>query len=321
MSDSGSLFGAGPRTDASPTSHRESSAQFLERVAGDYWQAVRDLLDDWLGHVPPPERRDLMGRLRRAEDHTFQAAFLELYLRESLIQSGFDVGFHPRCQVSVDGQTSSPTPRARRSTSRRGRRARPRTSERVSGESVTSTTRSTRSTARTSGSGSMSKQRTVDLSPPRVYGRSSNRGLARKPRPGLRDLPRGSADLPLGAGRLADQVPRPAQAPAARGSGTGLRPLAVYGGSHAEWVDDAGVLKDALPDKGNAFGTPEHGLVVAIGTSYFSSDDFGVTNVLYALSNGCSIARAASSSGSPGDLAGTSMLATVSGRTSTCPGS
>src|SRR5690606_6113327 len=95
MSDSGSVFGPGPRHDASPASHRESSAQFLERVAGDYWQAVRDLLDDWLGRVPPPERRDLMGRLRRAEDHTFRAAFLELYLHESLVQSGFDVEFHP----------------------------------------------------------------------------------------------------------------------------------------------------------------------------------------------------------------------------------
>ena len=41
------------------------------------------------------------------------------------------------------------------------------------------------------------------------------------------------------------------------------------------------MLKDALSDKGNAYGTPEYGLVVAIGTTFFSSDDFGVMNALY----------------------------------------
>lgn len=280
MSDSGSVFGPGPRHDASPASHRESSAQFLERVAGDYWQAVRDLLDDWLGRVPPPERRDLMGRLRRAEDHTFRAAFLELYLHESLVQSGFDVEFHPE----VPGVRRRPDFLALSTSSTFYLEAR-----------SPSTATNKRASAGRVGDVHDALNRVdspnfwlwIDVEA------EGGRPLATK---GLRAQLEGwLAGLDPDSETSHEELPSYhweregwqirfralPKSPAARGSGTGLRPLAVYGGSHAEWVDDAGVLKDALSDKGNAYGLPEHGLVVAIGTSFFSRDDFGVKNALY----------------------------------------
>ncbi len=41
---------------------------------------------------------------------------------------------------------------------------------------------------------------------------------------------------------------------AARGSPTGARPLGIFGGIRAEFVDDAGQIKTALGDKGGSYG-------------------------------------------------------------------
>ena len=41
------IFSAVERTDPSPGGHRESHFQFIDRVAGHYWDQVRDLVEEW----------------------------------------------------------------------------------------------------------------------------------------------------------------------------------------------------------------------------------------------------------------------------------
>lgn len=68
---------------------------FLNRVAGEYWDEVRSLIEKWVGHYPADARPDLIGRLRSPDNRHWAGAFWELYLHESFISSGFDVQVHP----------------------------------------------------------------------------------------------------------------------------------------------------------------------------------------------------------------------------------
>ena len=72
-----------------------------------------------------------------------------------------------------------------------------------------------------------------------------------------------------------------AKSVAARGAATGLRPLGIWGGGRAAWVDDTTPMREALSDKGKAYGALGVGFVVALGTSSFSHDDWDVMNALY----------------------------------------
>lgn len=238
-------------------------------------------MNDWLSRVPPQERRALAGRLRRPDDHTFQAAFLELYLHESLIRSGLDLEIEP----ALPGTDRRPDFLAR-----------------SSGESFYLEARSP-STSRTR-QGTAGRISDVydglnKTDSPNFWlaidiNAAGERALSTKPlRAQLEAWLKGldPDDLitreewpPFSWDREDWSITLRAlpKSPSMRGSDTGLRPLAIYGsGGEAQWVDDAGVLTDALSDKGNAYGRPEHGFMVAIGTSFFSDDDFGVKNALY----------------------------------------
>ena len=73
------LFDDFQRTNAAPSTHQESSFQFLNRIAGDYWEHPRALMQEWLDRIPSEqEYNDLRQRFRSRDDEQFRNAFLEL---------------------------------------------------------------------------------------------------------------------------------------------------------------------------------------------------------------------------------------------------
>lgn len=90
------LFDDFERTETAPATHQESSYEFLNRIAGDYWEHPRALMQEWLDHMPSNlEYNDLCQRFRSRDDEQFRSAFLELYLHESLVRAGYAVTIHP----------------------------------------------------------------------------------------------------------------------------------------------------------------------------------------------------------------------------------
>lgn len=89
------VYDAYLRVDDSPSQHNEPMALFLNRVAGEYWDQVRELIEQWVKRYPPDARRDLVGRLRSLDDRQSGAAFWELYLNEMFTRADFDVQVHP----------------------------------------------------------------------------------------------------------------------------------------------------------------------------------------------------------------------------------
>lgn len=98
------IFSTFTRTDASPASHGESHADFLDRVAGSYWDQVRDLVEDWFARLSPDARADVRGRLQSRDDRQSRGAFFELYLHECLLRMGYAVTCHPE----LDGTSRRP---------------------------------------------------------------------------------------------------------------------------------------------------------------------------------------------------------------------
>lgn len=90
------LFDDIERTDATPATHQESDFEFLNRVAGVYWEHPRALMQEWLDRIPgEQEYNDLLQRFRSRDNEQFRSAFLELYLHEILVRSGYTVEIHP----------------------------------------------------------------------------------------------------------------------------------------------------------------------------------------------------------------------------------
>jgi len=105
------IFDETRRTDVSPAEHGESTYEFLNRVAGDYWQHPRALMQTWLdGIAEAHDYTDLRQRFRSRDDEQFRGAFLELYLHECLVRAGYAVTIHP----FVPGTSRRPDFRAER---------------------------------------------------------------------------------------------------------------------------------------------------------------------------------------------------------------
>ena len=93
------------RTDRTPAGNSEGTFSFLDRSAVPTFQAVRDLLEDWLTRVPAPHRPPLIGSFRADQNpKEFGSAFWELYLHELYLRSGYQVTVHP----SVPGASKRP---------------------------------------------------------------------------------------------------------------------------------------------------------------------------------------------------------------------
>lgn len=93
---------------------------------------------------------------------------------------------------------------------------------------------------------------------------------------GRRDFPR----LTLEAEGWKIQFHAIPKSPEARGK-EGVRPLGIFGGGRAFWVQDEEGLRGALSDKGSAYGTLGAPYVVAVASSSITTDDYDVKNVLY----------------------------------------
>lgn len=93
------LFDDFGRIDTATSTHQESNFEFLNRIAGDYWEHPRVLMQEWLDRIPnDQEYNDLCQRIRSRDDEQFRSAFLELYLHESLLRAGYTVTIHPDVQ-------------------------------------------------------------------------------------------------------------------------------------------------------------------------------------------------------------------------------
>ncbi|MEU0511637.1 hypothetical protein [Amycolatopsis sp. NPDC006125] len=102
------------RRDSSPKRAAESQAAFLDRVAGAYWDQVRDVINEWWSHLPDQARSGVRSRLldRNSGSNVFSALW-ELYLHEMLLGSGCTVeveqavgtrGKYPDFLVTHDGE-------------------------------------------------------------------------------------------------------------------------------------------------------------------------------------------------------------------------
>src|SRR5689334_24556015 len=99
------LFDEVDRTDVTPSTHQESTFEFLNRIAGDYWEHPRSLMQEWLDRIRnDSDYTDLRQRFRSRDDEQFRSAFLELYLHESLTRAGYAVTIHP----AIAGATTHP---------------------------------------------------------------------------------------------------------------------------------------------------------------------------------------------------------------------
>lgn len=130
------VFSRFERHDDSPASYEESTYTFLDRAKGDYWQRARNTIEAWASHLPESAYADVRGRLQD-NDHSFRAAFFELWIHESLRRSGYAVEIHPHLIHSkrrpdflasrdgmsfyIEAVTRGPAPRARARARRRAR--------------------------------------------------------------------------------------------------------------------------------------------------------------------------------------------------------
>jgi len=60
-----------------------------------------------------------------------------------------------------------------------------------------------------------------------------------------------------------------------------VRPLGIFGGGRAFWVQDEEGIENALSDKGSAYGPFGAPYIVAVASSSITTDDHDVRNALY----------------------------------------
>jgi hypothetical protein len=95
--------------------HAESSFDFLNRVAGDYWDQPRALVEEWAMNLKGDgDYQQTRKAIRSGIDDQFRSALLELYLHEVFIRGGFDIEIHP----AVTGTNRRPDFRLTRGESR-----------------------------------------------------------------------------------------------------------------------------------------------------------------------------------------------------------
>lgn len=275
------LFDEVSRTDGSPSTHQESSYDFMNRVAGDYWRHPRALMQEWLDHVEhQTDYTDLRQRLRSRDDEQFRSAFLELYLHEALLRAGYDVTVHP----DVDGTTTHPDFLAER----RG--------DRFYVEAIApGSTPSARAAA---------QRRAVlfdtvnKLDDPNfmLWLDELVEGVSPPPAARLRsDLRRWLGQLDPDTPWDSDSAPSHQwqregwsitfkaipKKPGARGRRPNGRAIGVYGHTGVGWIDDAPAIRKALTSKHREYGDLDAPFIIAVGTYIHDRDRWHTTNAMY----------------------------------------
>lgn len=261
------IFSPDARDDPSPASHGESHAQFLDRVLGPYWDQVRDLIEDWFSRLCPDARADLLGRLRSKD-----------------LRMGYVVTCHPQ----LAGTNRRPDFLAEKG----GR------SIYIEARSASSSDASVGNAARLN-----AVYESLDkLDSPNFFlwidvVQQGVAPLRSRPLRGRLEnwLARLDPDVhTLVAGKGREHHPgyvhedagwridfrAIAKSPGARGR-EGVRPLGIFGGGEAHWVQDEETIRGALIDKGSAYGALGAPFVVAVASNSVSSDDDAILNVLY----------------------------------------
>ncbi len=82
------LFDDINRSDSSPAAYTEDSYGFLNRVAGDVWQRIRETLEEWFAAYPREHAADLRGRFRSRRPGAHEGAWWELYLYRLFLRMG-----------------------------------------------------------------------------------------------------------------------------------------------------------------------------------------------------------------------------------------
>ncbi|MGX7828294.1 hypothetical protein ACTG9Q_24705 [Actinokineospora sp. 24-640] len=87
------------RDNNRPASYSESDFVFLNRVAGPYWDQVRDRIESWVAVYPDGEKKEITSRIRDGRSNVnHRGALWELYLHAMLTGAGYDVECHPELE-------------------------------------------------------------------------------------------------------------------------------------------------------------------------------------------------------------------------------
>lgn len=108
------LFETKERTDASPVRAHESKFQFYDRVAGPFWERIRNQINRMLSDYPTEDRSRMIHEMR-GSTAMFDAAWWELLLHALLRSQGAKMRIHPevagtrrRPDFLVEGLTGGP---------------------------------------------------------------------------------------------------------------------------------------------------------------------------------------------------------------------
>lgn len=272
------------RTDASPSRHQESTFDFMNRIAGDYWQHPRSLMEGWLKRVEDEnDYMDLRQRFRSRDDEQFRSAYLELYLHESLVRAGHQVTIHP----SVEGTTTRPDFLAERQ------------GDRFYIEAIAP---GSSPAARAAAQRRAVLFDTVDrledpnfmlwlddlvegsTPPPAARLRADLRRWLRELDP---DAPWDVESAPShewqhdGWSVTFKPIPKKREA---RGARANSRAIGVYGHTGVGWIDDAPAIRKALTSKHHEYGDLDAPFIIAVGTYIHDRDRWHTTNAMYGAS-------------------------------------
>lgn len=278
----GRVFSDRARDDDLPMRYTESSAAFFDRVAGPFWDQIRDLTEDWVARFPDAARPDIVGRLTSADDRQSSAAFWELYLYHVFVALGHDVLVHPNVPAG------------------------PRPPDlRVAGESGEFYVEAKALFGTGDARGASARANEVYEAVNKIHSPNffvavsldqigplplATKGLRRQLESWLAGL---NPDVVQFETRLSGGESftwtrdgwviefRPIPVKKSRRGAPDHRPLGVLDGGGASFIDDAGDLRSALKKKGSAYGTLDLPLVVAINVATAFHDDHDTINALY----------------------------------------
>lgn len=278
--DRAPLFDDLVREDQTPADHLETSFQFLNRAGSPFWSQVRDLVQEWLDHVPDDDAyKDLRGRLR-SDDAANGSAFLELYLHEMFLRAGYHLTIHPavphgsrRPDFLVEGygdsfylEATMPGPTA-------------------------------------SGVG-QAQRRSAFLDT--IQGCQNHDFFLRLDRLAIGTQPARGREARSLIERWLDELDPTTVDPATSRSGTFRwakegweaefsaipispqhrghrhhRPIGIYADQSVEVIDDASLIRSALASKANRYGRLDRPLVIALGTYIWDRDHWHAIKALY----------------------------------------
>lgn len=245
---------------------------------------MRDLIEDWFSNLCPDAQADVRGRLRSRDDRQFNGAFFELYLHQALLAMGYVVTCHPE----LEG-----TPR------------RPDFLAVKDGERVYIEARSASPSDIAIGSSARVNDiyESLDkLASPNFFVwidvvKHGEKPLGTRPmRKALEAWLEGldPDSVPTDDGAALDNLPTYVyrdkgwvigfraipKSKKSRGR-PGVRPLGVFGGGRAHIVHDDRDIREALSDKGKAYGELGTPFVVAVASGSPTLDNDDIVNVLY----------------------------------------